>query len=94
MFDIIKDDQDTIHLSGRFDASHAERAKAVFDTLDHSGRVDLADLEYISSAGLGVLLATFRRLQDDGFTLTLVNMRKLVRDVFRFSGLDRVLEIE
>ena len=94
MFDIRQAQDGVIRLSGRFDASQVQRAQVVFDALLTSCVVDFADLEYISSAGLGVLLATQKRLSDAGASLKLKNMRKLVRDVFKYSRLDRIFEIE
>jgi len=53
MFEARISENREILLSGRFDASQVEKAKAVFDTITQSGIVDFEDLEYISSAGLG-----------------------------------------
>ena len=95
MLDIVrKEDENLIILSGRFDASQTEKAQAVFQTLTESSVIDVSELDYISSAGLGVLLATLKRLDDMGKSLKLLNMNKHVRDVFKYSGLDRVFEIE
>ena len=95
MLDIVrKKDENLIVLSGRFDASQTEKAQEVFQTLTESSIIDVSDLDYISSAGLGVLLATLKRLTDMGKSLRLLNMNKHVRDVFKYSGLDRVFEIE
>lgn len=95
MLDIVrKEDENLIVLSGRFDASQTEKAQEVFQTLTESSVLDVSNLDYISSAGLGVLLATLKRLSDMGKSLKLLNMNKHVRDVFKYSGLDRVFEIE
>jgi len=56
--------------------------------------IECDGLEYISSAGLGVLLATYKRLAASGQTVKLVGMRKLVRDVFRYSRMDTIFEVE
>lgn len=55
--------------------------------------MDFSRLEYISSAGLGVLLATQKRLQDRGAGLKLVNVNSHIRDVLHFSGFDQIFEI-
>ncbi|HUP50366.1 MAG TPA: STAS domain-containing protein [Thermoanaerobaculia bacterium] len=85
---------DQIVLSGRFDAGEAEKARQVFLALDRSKVVDFARLDYISSAGLGVLLAAQKKLSESGSGLKLVNMNGHIRDVFRFSGFDQIFEIE
>lgn len=84
----------TLKLRGRFDASQVARAHEVFGAIEKSCVIDFGDLDYISSAGLGVLLATQKRLGDQGEHLKLINMKKLVRDVFRYSRLDTIFEIE
>ena len=94
MLDIRMGDGDTIFLSGRFDASQVETAREAFRPLEHSVVLDLSDLEYISSAGIGFLLATFKRLHDAGKTLTLTNVSPRILNIFRLAGLDRVLVIE
>ena len=87
-------DNDEVLLAGRFDASQVEKAKSVFDDITESGVVNFKDLEYISSAGLSVLLATQKRLGDAGKALKLVNLNKHIRDVFRYTGFDTIFEIE
>ncbi|MFQ5676608.1 MAG: STAS domain-containing protein [bacterium] len=83
-----------IRLKGRFDASQVETAKPVFDKVSQSSVVNFEDLDYISSAGLSVLLVTQKRLQESGKSLKLQNMNKHIRDVFRYAGFDTVFEID
>ncbi|MGB6033012.1 MAG: STAS domain-containing protein, partial [Bacteroidota bacterium] len=66
----------------------------VFDRVTETCRVNFKDLDYISSAGLGVLLKTQKRLGAAGNGLILTNMRKLVRDVFRIARFDVIFKIE
>lgn len=82
-----------ITLTGRFDASQVENAKKVFDSITKSCEVDFANLEYISSAGLSVLLVTQKRLSKSGNSLKLINMNKHIRDIFRYAGFDTIFEI-
>lgn len=92
MFSItVKDGE--IFLSGRFDASQVDDASAVFDEMTTTTTVNFKDLDYISSAGLGVLLKTQKRLREKGGGLVLTQMKKLVRDVFRIARFDLVFEI-
>ena len=55
--------------------------------------LDLAALDYISSAGLGVLLKTQKRLMGGGGRLRLVGLSAHLRDIFVYSGFDRLFEI-
>ena len=56
--------------------------------------LDCGQLEYISSAGLGVLLKTQKRLLATGGKLRLVRLKPHLRDIFTYSGFDQLFEIE
>ena len=56
--------------------------------------LDFTKLEYISSAGLKVLIATHRKLNPDNIPFIIKNANEVIMEVFRLSGADRVLEIE
>jgi anti-sigma B factor antagonist len=94
MFAISVDPGGTIVLEGRLDASQVETASPVFDAITASCRVDFSHLEYISSAGLGLLLKTQKRLGGEGQNLVLTGMNKMVRDVFRIARFDLIFAIE
>jgi anti-sigma B factor antagonist len=83
----------TMALAGRLDAAQAPKMLAALDGLSAAARLDCARLEYISSAGLGVLLKTQKRLGAAG-GLTLVNVNAHILDVFRYSGFDQIFRIE
>ena len=84
----------TVRLSGRLDAAEAERVGDELLAIQSSVRLDCSELDYISSAGIGVLIELFKRLQASGHTMTLVNLLPRVRNIFRYAGLDRLLTIE
>ena len=89
----IKVEDQTIVLAGRFDAAEAERARKIFLQLTDSAVVDFARLDYISSAGLGVLLAAQKHLTEHGKGLRLINVKGHIRDVLHFSGFDQIFDI-
>jgi anti-anti-sigma factor len=90
----IKVGGDTIHLSGRFDSAQVEKADRVFSELVKSTTVDLGGLEYLSSAGIAVLVRTYKRLHGEGHQLKLQNPKDQIRSILRVAGLDRVFTIE
>jgi len=94
MFEIRFLNGSQIKLIGRLDAAQAESATASLKALSGSAVADCSELEYISSAGIGVLIETFKRLRDAGHTLTLAGMSPRIRNVFAYAGLDKVLRIE
>lgn len=93
MLDISLGANQEIILTGRFDAAAAEKARKVFLDLTDGTTVDFAKLDYISSAGLGVLLAAQKKLSERGKGLRLVNVNGHIRDVLHFSGFDQIFEI-
>src|SRR4029078_129271 len=94
MFEIGWSDGGRVTMAGRFDAAQAEKAEAFLSGLPASVGVDFHDLQYISSLGLGILLRTQKRLAASGATLRLVRVSRHIREIFRFSGFDRIFPIE
>ena len=85
---------DAVVITGRLDAAHASAVQQFLDGVRGSVTLECAGLEYISSAGLGVLLKTQKRLVKEGGKLRLVGASRHLCDIFQFSGLDKVFEIE
>ena len=83
-----------VFFAGRLDAAQASKAESFLAALEAAAVIDFARLEYISSAGLGVLLKTQKRLMSAGGGLTLINVNNHIRDVFRYSGFDQIFRIE
>ena len=81
-------------LKGRLDASQAAAAQSALDRTQGAVTLDCSGLEYISSAGLGVLLKTQKRLMGGSGRLRLVGVSKHLQDIFKFSGFDQILDIE
>jgi anti-sigma B factor antagonist len=79
---------------GRLDAAQALAAQAFFDGIQGSVTLDCTRLEYISSAGLGVLLKTQKRLLGVAGKLRLSGLKPHLRDVFVYSGFDQLFEID
>jgi anti-sigma B factor antagonist len=94
MLEIRLVEEGTVFLKGRLDASQAEEAMDLFRKLEGPITADFAGLDYISSAGISVIIETHKRLSGGGHVLRLINMQPRVRNVFMYSGLDRVLTIE
>jgi len=94
MFDVTFDQEGTVHLSGRFDASQQQVALEAFNTITGSTIIDCSKLEYISSAGIGVLLATQKRLSSAGDYLTMQNLSPHIAEIFKYAGLNAILKIQ
>jgi anti-sigma B factor antagonist len=94
MFDIIQKENQVIALIGRFDASQSEKAKSIFEEINVSTTLDFNDLEYISSAGLSILLITQKRLKDHNHEISIKNMNRHIREIFQYAGFDQIIRIE
>lgn len=86
-----------LRLAGRIDSSNAaEFEQEVLRELaaDPSGLIlDMAELGYISSAGLRVILVAARAAQAGGQGLILCALAPNIRDVFDVSGFSAILPI-
>jgi anti-sigma B factor antagonist len=55
--------------------------------------IDLHDVEYMDSSGIGTLVELFRRVHGHGGELLLCGMCQRVRSVFEITKLDRFFKI-
>ena len=85
----------TVKPVGRIDVTNA----AVFEhdvneELDGivSFTLDLADVTYISSIGLRVILEFQKRMEKQG-NMEVVNVREEIMEIFKIIGFDKVLNI-
>ena len=93
MFEIGMNENGQVVVSGRLDAAQAEKAQVFLDAVSGPCIVDMESLDYISSAGLGVLLRTHKRLMADGQGLELINVNSHINDIFSYSGFDKLFLI-
>jgi anti-anti-sigma factor len=84
-------------LAGRLDSSSAPSVEEQLTRLVGSGAprlaIDLSNLEYISSAGLRVLLLVARKVQQAHGKLALFGLAPGVHDVFSVSGFDTIFTV-
>jgi anti-anti-sigma factor len=81
-------------IAGRLDAAQSPAAQSFLDKVQGSVTLDCSQLEYISSAGLGVLLKTQKRLIASAGKLRLAGLKPHMRDIFTYSGFDKLFDIE
>ncbi len=55
--------------------------------------LDLGNLDYISSAGLGVLIGTLREVRDNGGDLKIINMSDKIERIFNLLGFSRLMKV-
>jgi anti-sigma B factor antagonist len=88
------DEGGVVRVLGRLDAAESDRALAALEKLPGPLTLECSQLEYISSAGISVIMQTWKRLNSQGSSLRLTGLTPRVRNVFGFAGLDKVLDIQ
>jgi anti-anti-sigma factor len=85
-------------LSGDLDMTATFRLEPTLDRLlEHEGVselvLDLSDVGFVDSSGLGLLLATYQRSQEVQRPMAIVNSRPEIQRVFRIAGVEDVLPL-
>lgn len=93
-FEIQHDEGGKLILAGRFDAGQVKKAEAEFGALTTTTILDFANLKYISSVGLGILVSTQQRLKAEGHKLSIVGASDHIRELFRITRFDNLIDIE
>ena len=86
----------TVALEGRLDTITAPDLEKELKILNEGAEeviFDFADLEYISSAGLRVLLSEQKSLQPSGGKMIVKNVNEVIMEVFEITGFVEVLTI-
>lgn len=86
----------TVALTGRLDAVTAiQFDKDIAKSLDgvKNLTIDLANLDYIASAGLRILLKLQKRMNTQG-DMQIKNVKREVREVLDMTGFSRLLSME
>jgi anti-anti-sigma factor len=55
--------------------------------------LDLEEMDYIDSSGLGFFIGTLKKLRDHGGDLKLINLNSYIKGIFRLIQLDYVVEV-
>lgn len=87
----------TIIVEGRIDTITSQQLdKEIQEELEKFNFLimDFSNLEYISSAGLRVLISTQKKLKPANIPFVIKNVNNAVSEIFRMSGFDKILTIE
>jgi anti-sigma B factor antagonist len=98
--DIIEEKQggiDIFKLNGRLDSNTSQGfEKKLFQAISDGSKtmvVDFKDLDYISSAGLRVILKATKAIKREDGRIMLCSMQDYVKEVFEIAGFDSFLPI-
>lgn len=93
----ITDTKTIIRIEGEVDVSNASELRDALDTALADGvkevEADFAEVAYIDSTGIGVLVGAAHRAQESGSVLIVANPQKNVERVFTLLGVDKDLNV-
>lgn len=89
----------TVVVAGELDHCTASQIRRQLDDILEDPGIthlclDLENLTFMDSSGIGVLLGRLRTLQQRGGTLSVKNMQPPIEKLFRLTGLQRVINVE
>jgi anti-anti-sigma factor len=85
-----------VAIAGSLDSTTSPAAQKALDAVLAGARkvaLDFSALDYISSAGLRVLLGTAKALLASGGSLRIFGLNPSVREVFEISGFSTILAV-
>ncbi len=92
-----RNDFTLVAIAGNLDSNTSPQAQQALDGILAGGAkkvaIDFTALDYISSAGLRVLLGAAKRLGGTGGSLRLFGLNETVREVFDISGFSTILAV-
>ena len=90
-------DVKVVQIEGDLDTGSSPEAQKQLDQLREKGvkkiLLDMAKLDFISSAGLRVLLATAQELKQGGGDFRVCSLNEAVKEVFDLSGFSTLLMV-
>ena len=94
----VTDNQVLVHLSGDIYVEEAAQLReSLIGYLENGHRmfiIDLSDVDYIDSTGMGTLVAIRKRALQNGGSVIIKGINGLVKEIFELSRLTKVFEIQ
>ena len=85
----------SLALAGRLDTNTAPELESELKLDGVSELVfDFTDLEYISSAGLRVLMTAYKQMSSSGGKMAIAHPNDMVKGVFEMTGLGDIFTVE
>jgi anti-sigma B factor antagonist len=84
-----------VRFGGALDIAASQHVRERFADVprDDGVVVDLTDVTFIDSAGLGALIGALRRVREAGGTVAIVATHRSVRRLFAMTGVDRIARV-
>ncbi|WP_100406112.1 STAS domain-containing protein [Bacillus solitudinis] len=89
---------ENVYLEGEIDTYTAPKLREVLIPLaEKEGQritVDLSNVQYIDSTGLGIFIGVFKATHQHGSSLQLTGLSDRIKRLFTITGLDEVIDID
>ena len=87
-----------VSLQGELDVSTADKLKEHLHNLADEKILDmninLENLDYIDSTGLGAMIGVLKKLKTDNKEIYIINPKSNVKKIFTITGLDKIFKVE
>lgn len=93
---IVNGEELTLKVTGRIDTTNAKEfeEKAISGLEDVKSLIlDLAELDYISSAGLRVVLVLIKQMKRQG-SMLVTNTNEMVKEIFEVTGFADLVDVK
>ncbi len=93
--EVLYNDVLIIKLSGRLDSNTFDKLGQKMKSVDNMKIImDFSGLEYISSAGLRIILMNAKKMKKNGGHFRLCCMKEFIKEIFDIAGFSRILNID
>jgi len=93
----VKNDVVTLAVEGRLETGTAPELEAELNKVLPTAQnliLDFAKLEYVSSAGLRVLLTAQKTINAHNAKMKIINANDVIKEVFDITGFNSILTVE
>lgn len=93
----LRGDTLTVYLSGELDHHSAKQVRAELDGLIESPKVrrlvmDLSDLSFMDSSGIGVIIGRYNKMAKRGGSVGIKRAKPQINRIFNLSGVYQIVE--
>lgn len=87
-----------VNLEGELDVSTADKLKEYLHKLVDEKlldiKINLSNLDYIDSTGLGVMIGILKKIKSENKEIYIINPKSNVKKIFTITGLDKIFKVE
>ncbi len=91
------DKECTVSVIGRLDSATAPQLEREIESVISGIELlifDFSELEYLSSAGLRVLLASYKKMKSQNGNMKILSVNSTVNEIFVMTGMINIFDIE